>query len=139
MLNRLSVIDQTTHQLNTTDAAQMSSDEEVVNAESFPKKPKFKWKRWKNQAWNSNKKSSSQVKPSNTKRTSCDTKMTSPKNKRPKLASPRQCVSTRALENSPSAKIKLNWDTTAMERKEMLELAMNEISAEASCQPHRQQ
>ena len=138
-LKRLSEMNPTINQPNTTEEAQMSSDEVVVNEESYPKKSKAKWRRWKNQARTSNKMRSNQVEPSNVKRTSCDTRMTNPKNKRPRLESLTEGTSTRAPENSPSAKIKLSGDSAAMEMMEMMEVTVKEISAEAGYQPRGKQ
>ena len=65
--------------------------------------------------------------------------MTNPKNKRPRLESLTEGTSTRAPENSPSAKIKLSGDSAAMEMMEMTEVTVKEISAEAGYQPRRKQ
>lgn len=138
-LNKLSLVGQTFHQPNSTNTAQMSSDEEVVNEDFSSKKPKTKWRRWKNQVRTTNKKRSNQRDLNNGKRASCDIRTSSLKSKRPKMASPSKCKPSRVVDNSPSAKLKLNWGVIAMEVGERLDSTVQEISAEAGNQPRRQQ
>lgn len=108
----------------------MSSDEEVVNSDFSSKKPKTKWRRWKNQARTSNKKGTIQGELNNAQRASWDTRISSPKSKRPKMASPSKCKPSREADNSPLAKLKLSWVVTTMEVGEMLDSTVQEISVE---------
>ena len=73
------------------------------------------------------------------KRANCEKIAFSLKNKKLKLSSPSKNTLSRVLKGSPSAKLKLNWEVTAMEVAEARRKMGKEISAEARVQPPRQQ
>lgn len=68
--------------------------------------------------------------PSSSKQASYDTKMTSPKSKKTKMASLSESTQNMILCNSPSVKFKLSWDITIMEVVELIESVMKEILAQ---------
>lgn len=129
-------VGQAIEQPNDNPTDQQSSEEEVVNNELKSKQSSPKWKRWKNQARETNKKQSSKV---GHKRSSSEAKWESPNRKKAKKTSLSKENQTTSPIKSPSAKFKLSWEVTTMEVMDVSESARKDLLAEAGGQPHRKQ
>ncbi|KAH9657474.1 putative reverse transcriptase/RNA-dependent DNA polymerase [Citrus sinensis] len=102
--------------------------EEEVNNELNSKQSRPKWKRWKNQAQETNKKQSSKVGHSSSKRSSSEAKWESLNKKKAKKTSLSKEDQTARPIKSPSAKFKLSWEVTAMEVMDVSKSARKDLS-----------
>ena len=123
---------------NETHSTQMSSEEEVVDDGLKAKKSRPKWKRWKNQARDTNKKSS-KARTLVSKRLCSEVMRASPKKKKAKTARTVKEVLVVSPTKPLSETLKLSWEVTTMELMEVSEPVMEELSAEAGGQPCRNQ
>ena len=123
---------------NETHTTQMSSEEEVVDEGLEKKKSRPKWKRWKSQARDTNKKPS-KAGTVVSKRLCSEVMWASPKKKKAKPASPAKEVLVGSPTEPLSETLKLSWEVTTMELMEVPEPVMEELSAEAGGQPRRKQ
>lgn len=132
-------VGQAIEQQNDNPTDQQSLEEEVVNNELKSKQSRPKWKRWKNQARETNKKQSSKVGHSSSKRSSSEAKWESPNKKKAKKTSLSKEDQTARPIKSPSAKFKLSWEVTAMEVMDVSKSARKDLSVEAGGQPRQMQ
>ena len=123
---------------NEMHSTQMSSEEEVVDDGLKAKKSRPKWKRWKNQARDTNKKSS-KARTLVSKRLCSEVMRASPKKKKAKTARTVKEVLVVSPTKPLSKTLKLSWEVTTMELMEVSEPVMEELSAEAGGQPCRNQ
>lgn len=128
-------VGQAIEQPNDNPTDEQSSEQEVVNIELKSKQSRPKWKRWKNQARETNKKQSSKLGHSSSKRSSSEAKWESPNRKKAKKTSLSKEDQTTSPIKSPSAKFKLSWEVTTMEVMDVSESARKDLSAEAGLQP----
>lgn len=119
---------------NETHTTQMSLEEEVVDEGLEKKKSRPKWKRWKSQARDTNKKPS-KAGTVVSKRLCSEVMWASPKKKKAKTASPTKEVLVGSPTEPLPETLKLSWEVTTMELMEVPEPVMEELSAEAGGQP----
>lgn len=117
----------------------MNLKEVVVDSASSSKQPKSKWRRWKSQARRTTNETNKKGLNMNSKRANSIQTTPNPKSKKLKLTSPNKRPSKQVTSISPSAKLKLSWDITAMEVAEVEDVTGKEASAAAGLQPRRQQ
>lgn len=132
-------VGQETKQANETQNDQMSSEGEEVANELVSKKSRPKWKRWKNHAREKNKKSEILVGPASLKRLCNEVKGVSPEKKKAKAEVSAKEISNANPTKSLQTNFKLRGESTSLETLEVLELTIEDISAEAGGQPGRKQ
>ena len=116
--------------------------EEGTKKDGLDKGPRMNYSRpnrrkWKLQPRTTCNKSGCKASPKVSKRSSCHVIEPSPKHKKIKLGSPIKSATKQKQESSSAAKLKLTWEPLAVEEMEMAVPSLEEISAEADCQPRR--